>query len=76
MFAHMPHLHTFLLCTTARARNQSSCLQKGYGCYFYEQQEICLRAFDKHAPWLRRVMLTTGLEWVKQANGTWDTVEA
>ncbi|PIL34068.1 hypothetical protein GSI_03779 [Ganoderma sinense ZZ0214-1] len=75
VFAHMPRLHTFLLCTTRRARNQPTPLHNGYGSYFYEQQEACLRAFDRHAPWLQRVMLTTGLEWVKQANGTWDDVE-
>ena len=75
MFAHMPRLHTFLLCATVLARNEPTHLHSGYGHYFYERQERCLRAFDRHAPWLQRVMLTTGLEWIKQANGTWDTVE-
>ena len=75
MFAHMPRLHTFLLCATARARKQPTWMHDGRSGYFYERQEMCLRAFDKYAPWLRRVMFTAGLEWVKRANGTWDVIE-
>ena len=75
LFAHMPHLHTFLLCTTEQARSRPTPLHNGYGSYFYKQQKACLRAFDKYAPWLQRVMITTGSEWIKQADGTWDTVE-
>ncbi|KAI1785386.1 hypothetical protein LXA43DRAFT_144484 [Ganoderma leucocontextum] len=76
MFAHMPRLHTFLLCAIPRVRRRSTHMyDKKRGGYLYERQERCLRAFDRHAPWLRRVMFTVGLEWVKKANGTWDVVE-
>ena len=77
MFAPMPRLHTFLLCGTRSTRYRSSfMLRKGTKQYDYERQERCLYVYNKHAPWLRRVMFTVGLEWVKMPNGFWEMIES
>ncbi|TBU30179.1 hypothetical protein BD311DRAFT_830919 [Dichomitus squalens] len=75
-FAHMPQLHTFLLCEKLDIEDDSfSVVGLEEHSLRKARQKTCLGTFSQHSAVLRRVMLTLDWEWRKSESGEWESVD-